>query len=360
MDALTTEQLQILTFLLGALFLTLFLSILVVLNRKDYLRFWLYFWSVLSAAYLFLLLGDVFTILSMTALYYFLIPISGYFLYRGNLRYLGRDITLKSNIVLLVIILSTLGFLWIDTSGFTSFFIVFYATVAYMGFTAVTMVKQPQMIQRLYAIIIMLIAFMNGLFPVFVILELSLELHFTILGFFGFGLAFMMILVHYHHQQEAFDVEQRKLFYKSYHDVLTNLYNRAYLEEAYATLIKDKKHLPISIIVADLNKLKIINDKYGHEHGDKMLKSIAKIFTDFTDNQDINVRYGGDEFVVLLPQTTYKETLELAASIERRTRNIRIKDIPLDIAIGVATTESLSMSLEALFKQAEEEMYSKK
>ncbi len=360
MRELTLDQWIIVSFLFGSLFLALIIGLLSLLHKTRYLKHWVLFWFILSIAYLFLFIGYYFNVLTWVGVFFLLLPVSAYFLYRGNLRYLSKSLTVKSNVVLLGIVLSIplLGIL--DTSGNLAFMFVFFTTMIYMLYTVPGLLKNQLAVDRLYGLSIAAIAILNGVFPVLMMLNFSPELLNFIVGFIGLTMAMLMVFAHYQTQQAEFITKQNELYYKSYHDNLTNLYNRAYLEDAFRLLDDDESALPISVIVADLNKLKIINDTYGHDFGDKMLQSIAKIFNDFCDSEDIIVRYGGDEFVIVLPRTTYQEAQGLASSIEKRTRNIRIEDIPLDVAIGIATKQTLNQPLHQMFVEAEKKMYQKK
>lgn len=85
--------------------------------------------------------------------------------------------------------------------------------------------------------------------------------------------------------------------------MLTDLYNRRYLEKEMERL-DTQRHFPLSIIMADLNGLKLVNDTYGHNTGDEMLKTAAGILKKVCRKDDIVARWGGDEFVILLSQTS--------------------------------------------------------
>ncbi|RQD70240.1 MAG: PAS domain S-box protein, partial [Halanaerobium sp. MSAO_Bac5] len=96
---------------------------------------------------------------------------------------------------------------------------------------------------------------------------------------------------------------QEKIAYMSFHDSLTGLYNRVYLEDMMER-VDSKRNLPISLIMADINNFKLINDTYGHSKGDDLLKDTAKLLNDVFRQEDVIARSGGDEFVILLPETT--------------------------------------------------------
>ncbi|MBM3710190.1 MAG: diguanylate cyclase, partial [Actinobacteria bacterium] len=100
--------------------------------------------------------------------------------------------------------------------------------------------------------------------------------------------------------QREFD---EKLKYISFHDSLTDLYNRTYFDEELKRL-KNTRQLPLTIVMGDVNGLKEINDTYGHEKGDIMLKKIARILKYCFRSDDMIARIGGDEFCIILHNTS--------------------------------------------------------
>lgn len=163
------------------------------------------------------------------------------------------------------------------------------------------------------------------------------------------------------------DITDRKrteaeILYLSQHDVLTGLHNRSYYEKERKRL-DHPDYLPLSLIIGDINGLKLINDAFGHGEGDKLLISIAKILQLCARENDVLVRTGGDEFVMLLPKTTYTETGILAEEIKNACEDgYKLEDelIITSISLGYATKSSEHESLEKVFKLAEESMYRKK
>jgi len=153
---------------------------------------------------------------------------------------------------------------------------------------------------------------------------------------------------------------QKKLKYKSFHDSLTNLYNRNFFEEELQRL-DTKRQLPLSIIMADLNGLKIINDSYGHEKGDEVLVKAAEILSGVLRNEDILARQGGDEFAVLLPKTNNQQLDKIIKRIQNKVAVDNKKEsIPVSIALGSAIKESPGQNINSILKEADDNMYQNK
>ncbi len=158
-------------------------------------------------------------------------------------------------------------------------------------------------------------------------------------------------------------VEQKQaedyIRYMSFHDCLTGLHNRAFLEEEMVRL-EGSRDLPISVIMADLNGLKLVNDTYGHTVGDDMLKAAASVLMASCRTEDIITRWGGDEFVLLLPQTTEAEAHDICKRISEAASQYDIAHMPLSLATGVGVKDSAHKRLQEALKDAEDDMYKRK
>jgi len=152
---------------------------------------------------------------------------------------------------------------------------------------------------------------------------------------------------------------EEKVRYLSFHDNLTRLYNRNFLE-AEMKRLDTARQLPISIVMADLNGLKLINDTYGHSSGDELLCLTAELLKNSCREEDIIARWGGDEFVILLSQTSNNEANKLVKRIIANSRRLSVKEIPLSIALGFATKNDLGGNLFNVLKEAEDNMYRNK
>ena len=110
---------------------------------------------------------------------------------------------------------------------------------------------------------------------------------------------------------------EEEIKYLSYHDYLTDLYNRYFFEEELKRLDSERL-FPISVVLIDINGFKLVNDTFGHEKGDEILKNTAKILKTCFRKEDIVARYGGDEFIIILPSTSKA----VAASISERVHSL--------------------------------------
>ncbi len=153
---------------------------------------------------------------------------------------------------------------------------------------------------------------------------------------------------------------EKKLIHMSIHDALTGIYNRAFFDEELARLERGRQ-FPISVIMADLDDLKTINDCHGHDCGDEMLKRCAKALVASFRSEDVVARIGGDEFGVLLPDTN---ATEAEKAIQRINENIRLQNLDcsgpqIGLSLGANTVE-MGGSLKEALKQADAKMYQDK
>lgn len=163
--------------------------------------------------------------------------------------------------------------------------------------------------------------------------------------------------------EATLDITERKRYeeqlkYLSMHDPLTGLYNRAFFQEELRRLSASREY-PITILVADLDGLKLVNDTLGHAKGDEMLKACADVLRASLRRSDILARIGGDEFAAILPRTDEKAGEDIAQRIRSCVNdyNKEHPELPLHISIGCATSQGGDESLEDTFKKADDLMY---
>jgi len=167
------------------------------------------------------------------------------------------------------------------------------------------------------------------------------------------------------------DVTQRKeyeerLFALARHDPLTGVYNRHALTELVDREVERSKRYnhPIGILLIDVNRFKEVNDRFGHVMGDKVLQAVATILQHNVRNSDIVARYGGDEFLVILPETDGETDLvkeRILAEVAHRNETNPLLEFPVTLAIGsVHWSPDSDRSMEQVFAEADKLMYEDK
>lgn len=155
--------------------------------------------------------------------------------------------------------------------------------------------------------------------------------------------------------EERRNVEQ-KVLYLSYHDQLTGLYNRRFYEEELMRL-DAAQNLPVTLVLADVNGLKLTNDAFGHLAGDQLLIHVSQILSRECRKEDIIARIGGDEFVLFLPGMEEREAEGLISRIKKALALESGDSSVLSVSFGCATKTTNRQSMESIFVEAENAMY---
>jgi diguanylate cyclase (GGDEF)-like protein len=160
------------------------------------------------------------------------------------------------------------------------------------------------------------------------------------------------------------EIDQRtkredRIRYLSYHDELTDLYNRRFYEEAVKKF-DNPEYLPISVVIGDINNLKNTNDTLGHDIGDELIRKSANAIKAACRKDDIIVRFGGDEFVVLLPKTSKDMAEKIVKRMEKFASKEFVNNFNVSISFGFDTKENKDEDLLEIFKNAEDLMYVQK
>lgn len=162
-------------------------------------------------------------------------------------------------------------------------------------------------------------------------------------------------------QYENVIKSEKELLYLSYHDALTGLYNRGYINEV---LKKDKVEKNLGVFIFDIDRLKAVNDHYGHLEGDKIIKKIAEVLKSSCRETDSIARIGGDEFMAILPncseQTAHMFKNRILKAFETKNKKIEDAHLKLNLSIGFVIAENEDCTLEALMQKADERMYADK
>lgn len=149
-------------------------------------------------------------------------------------------------------------------------------------------------------------------------------------------------------------------------DSLTGISNRYVFQQSLEKEFDRARryHQPFSLMIMDIDLFKEVNDKYGHQAGDEVLRSLASVTQGLLRNTDLFARYGGEEFVVLLPNTSLKETLNLAKRILYANRHnaVLFNGLSIRYTISIGVTEILDTDkvVEDLFKRSDDLLYDAK
>lgn len=144
--------------------------------------------------------------------------------------------------------------------------------------------------------------------------------------------------------------------YLSYHDSLTGLYNRRFLEEEIHRLDVER-NLPISVVMGDIDRLKIVNDAFGHEKGDEFIRKAAEAIRRGCRNEDLVSRWGGDEFMVLLPHTAREDAAKVVERIRAFCAEQEVETVRVGISFGIATKTAATDGMGETMREAEDAMY---
>ncbi len=120
------------------------------------------------------------------------------------------------------------------------------------------------------------------------------------------------------------------------------------------------ENLPLTVIFADLNGLKMTNDMFGHRAGDELIRKAAQILMQSSRREDVVARIGGDEFIILLPKTNQTQGAEIMSMIGDGFADAKVEAMRCSISLGSATKRSVFEKLEEVFTNAENEMYKNK
>jgi diguanylate cyclase (GGDEF)-like protein len=163
--------------------------------------------------------------------------------------------------------------------------------------------------------------------------------------------------------QAAVAVNKAQLWDMAVTDSLTGLYVRRYFivklqEEIHRA---ERYNKPLSVVMVDLDRFKKINDTYGHDAGDRALKTISQFFQKNIRDIDAIGRYGGEEFVMLIPDADKKAAFCLAERLRKELAKVKLEDLPpITISLGIATYPSDGTDIDELIKKADAAMYEAK
>ncbi len=159
-----------------------------------------------------------------------------------------------------------------------------------------------------------------------------------------------------------FEDEHQKLFETAITDQLTGVYNRRYLfarlEEIHAESLRSDR--PYTLLMIDINHFKLINDTYGHATGDLILIELGRILKLSCRRNDLATRFGGDEFIIILPHTSLPEGNLVAERIKASFEPLCDKYQREQLSLGIGITQSSGQSIDEIIQQVDDHLYHNK
>lgn len=154
---------------------------------------------------------------------------------------------------------------------------------------------------------------------------------------------------------------EKDLNYRVSHDALTDIYNRNYFEQMMG-YYNQKENASLGLVLCDLDRLKYVNDTYGHKKGDQLIQAAAQLLKSVFSENAIVSRVGGDEFVILLPQTTLPQIELLCDQLREKISHSPsfTDELHLHMSIGTAFSEQSLGKTESLYVEADLKMYEDK
>jgi two-component system cell cycle response regulator len=167
--------------------------------------------------------------------------------------------------------------------------------------------------------------------------------------------------------QDYLDVAYHdKLYQQAICDPLTGLLNRTYFQHELSKFISisSRHQHTFAVIMLDIDFFKKVNDTYGHDVGDNVLKMVAKILTRNTRGHDITARFGGEEFIILLPETSLNGAVAVAERIKMAVESFNFEPLGcqhcITVSIGIGAFPTTAMATEELLKCADDALYQAK
>lgn len=152
---------------------------------------------------------------------------------------------------------------------------------------------------------------------------------------------------------------EEEILYLSYHDQLTGLSNRRFYEQEL-TRLDTESNLPLTVVMGDVNGLKLINDSFGHTVGDELLQKVANVLVKGCRMGDVIARLGGDEFLIILPKTDAREAEKTIERIRELLVNEKAGSIGISISFGYDTKNAQTENILDILKNSEDHMYRNK
>lgn len=349
----------LITFSIGSALLFLVLAIMDRIFKQNYIRSF-------SLLYLFVFISNVSLIMYMYTEYNSLITLSlnltiasGYFLYRGSKQLYNLELKRSEWITLLSIIIFASFISLFPNTEFINGSLFFLGILFYYISSVLIFYKNGLRREKSMSILLVLMLLLMLIKPYLTEYE-RLSIWVTIIqGYLGLVLALYLIFIHLYKVEMKNQQQQKDLEYLSFHDTLTGVYNRTYLNQLLTnqTLINE---YPLVAVMMDMNNLKMINDTHGHDAGDYAIGSFAASIKLVIRKDDLVIRRSGDEFLLFMPNTDELKAKEIILQIKKQTESFSVQGIFLSISTGYAIMNDQHQNLNEIIQQADQAMYREK
>lgn len=149
---------------------------------------------------------------------------------------------------------------------------------------------------------------------------------------------------------------ERKILYINEHDPLTDLYNRRFYNDQLE-ILNTAENMPLSMVLIDVNGMKLMNDAFGHMVGDSLLVNFGQVLRSSLRSTDIAARIGGDEFVLLLPHTSEEVAARVVERIKTALAGRTVEEVTISASFGIATKCAVEEDISDVYRLAEDNMY---
>jgi len=340
----------------GAFILAVFFLNLYITNRKKFILKWTFTWALFSLAYIFLFYALYIDNMYLFNPYSLIIVSSGYVYLLANADFL------KFKISKFLLYLLCFNYLFIFISFFFVDLIAWNILLAYMSnglfffISGYYFTKKDGVFYKITGYMTILFAFLITTYPFLGIQTWFMPWGYIIYGMVGLFMGVYLIQTYFVSQKKMLLALQDQLTYLTYHDSLTGIYNRMFLEEEFKKIV-EKDMTNIGLLYIDINNFKQINDQYGHRKGDRVLTEFSQILNDMIAEEGYVCRFGGDEFIVILYDSSLKELASIKDTFMLYGENHLIDGLKIEYAIGTAFKKSVSEDIHELIDEAERSMY---
>ncbi|MFP4187297.1 MAG: GGDEF domain-containing protein, partial [Acholeplasmataceae bacterium] len=294
------EQLFTMSFAFGALMIALVHGFYALQTKRDFFLYWFACWCLLALANLGLLHSLRSNYAFGNYVYTYAVALASYFFVRGSYAYVARPLHRNIHLFLALFIVVILGMTLFSRTLILVPLALFLLSASFYSVAALSFFRDESKQKKLYGLAIILLVIHQFIYLYTYETAAYDAIGYVILGMTGTLIGFGPIALYHSATYREQSEIQDHLYFLSYHDSLTNLKNRAHLEEVLDEY-EARRTVPFSIFMIDLNNLKEINDTLGHQVGDELLVETASVLRRIFDSFEHIIRLGGDEFLILLP-----------------------------------------------------------